>query len=397
MQLCANNSPLAIDMDRTTDMREASTAEILAPPLLVLGACYVALIILWMKTHGGYVARLLLPRCLGSNSTDDVSNGRFNKSTYRDECCAKPLLSMEDKKVLQTLTGQTNTFKELVKIVTPATMSLAFCPLTLFTHSLILEGFWPKDAFPKAPNINDGIACFLVPAGMVYAISFGFAFQAVFTRHQDTDRCISEEVNTMNRIISLVSRMQFPSPKTQLGILRVIKGELIAMVQDVLGTQPCLDYDAGKEAFQDLIRVLASEYSMVSSQNDAVLRKQAIKLISAQVYRFELKCPHTQRLNPVMWGVLETLGYFNFMAMLLVQTQSYGMDLSMCIITVISISMLCYIIADLDNPFNGFFRVNLSVFLSVVTRLEVIYSKCVLTMCRHIKDTRDHNHVSVTT
>lgn len=154
---------------------------------------------------------------------------------------------MEDKKVLQSITGQTNTFKELVKIVIPATLSLAFCPLTLFTHGLILEGFWPMNVFPQAPNINDGIACFLVPAGMVYAISFGFAFQAVFTRHLDTDRCISEEVNNMNRIISLVSRMQFPSPKTQLGILRVIKSEIIAMVQDVLGTQTCLDYDAGKE------------------------------------------------------------------------------------------------------------------------------------------------------
>ncbi|XP_071107687.1 uncharacterized protein [Haliotis cracherodii] len=394
MQLHVNDSPVAMDLGQKMDMRGASTVEILAPPLLVLGAGYIALMILWLKTHGSWVARLFVPRCLRTNSAVDITDTRFNKNTYSDECCTKPLISMEDKKVLQSITGQTNTFKELVKIVTPATLSLAFCPLTLFTHGLILEGFWPMNVFPRAPNINDGIACFLVPAGMVYAISFGFAFQAVFTRHLDTDRCISEEVNNMNRIISLVSRMQFPSPKTQLGILRVIKSEIIAMVQDVLGTQTCLDYDAGKEAFQDLILVLASESSMVTSQNDAVLRKQAIKLISAQVYHFELKCPHTQRLNPVMWGVLETLGYFNFMAMLLVQTQSYGMDLSMCIITVISISMLCYVIADLDNPFNGFFRVNLAVFPAVVNRLDVIYRKCVHTTCR---DTNSKEHVTVTT
>ena len=37
------------------------------------------------------------------------------------------------------------------------------------------------------------------------------------------------------------------------------------------------------------------------------------------------------------------------------------------------VSMLCYVLADLDSPFNGFFRVDLSVIPDVVRRAENMY------------------------
>lgn len=45
----------------------------------------------------------------------------------------------------------------------------------------------------------------------------------------------------------------------------------------------------------------------------------------------------------------------------------------MCIITVFSISMLCYVVSDLDSPFSGFFRVDLSVLSFVLQKLESMY------------------------
>lgn len=44
--------------------------------------------------------------------------------------------------------------------------------------------------------------------------------------------------------------------------------------------------------------------------------------------------------------------------LLLIQASSYRMELAMCIMTVFSITILCYVVADLDSPFNGFFRVS---------------------------------------
>jgi hypothetical protein len=49
------------------------------------------------------------------------------------------------------------------------------------------------------------------------------------------------------------------------------------------------------------------------------------------------------------------------------------MELVMCIITVFSISMLCYVVSDLDSPFSGFFRVDLSVMYEMLDNLERRY------------------------
>ncbi|KAL8587494.1 hypothetical protein ACOMHN_000900 [Nucella lapillus] len=70
------------------------------------------------------------------------------------------------------------------------------------------------------------------------------------------------------------------------------------------------------------------------------------------------------------WSFLETLGYFTFIGVLLVQTYSYRTNLTFCLLTVISISLLCYLVADLDSPFYGFFRVPLGDFRHLTERLE---------------------------
>ena len=46
------------------------------------------------------------------------------------------------------------------------------------------------------------------------------------------------------------------------------------------------------------------------------------------------------------------------------------MELIMCIITVFSISLLCYVVSDLDSPFSGFFRVKLDVMPDVIHRIR---------------------------
>jgi hypothetical protein len=88
-------------------------------------------------------------------------------------------LDQFDLEVMHTLRTFFNTVPELAWIMLPASMSLGFCPLTLFLHSPLVEFFWPVEKFSKPPNINEPITCFLAPAGMVYAVSFGFAFQQV--------------------------------------------------------------------------------------------------------------------------------------------------------------------------------------------------------------------------
>ena len=58
-------------------------------------------------------------------------------------------------------------------------MSLAFCPITLYTYQPLVETFWlnQNPSMVARPNVNEAILCFLMPAGIVYATFFGFAVE----------------------------------------------------------------------------------------------------------------------------------------------------------------------------------------------------------------------------
>ena len=70
---------------------------------------------------------------------------------------------------------------------------------------------------------------------------------------------------------------------------------------------------------------------------------------------------------------MEILGLFSFFGVLLLDAQSTKMEMAMCQITVFSLSMLCFVLADLDSPFNGFFRVDSCIIQDVIYRLKKTY------------------------
>ena len=69
------------------------------------------------------------------------------------------------------------------------------------------------------------------------------------------------------------------------------------------------------------------------------------------------------------------LGSLVLIGIMLVDAQSRRIELTMCEVTIFSVSMLCYVLADLDSPFNGFFRVDVSTLPAVVQRIETIFDE----------------------
>lgn len=109
------------------------------------------------------------------------------------------LFQKNDHEVIQRIQGQSAiNVKELMNILMPVTLSLGFCPLIVLLRESMVEFLWPPSLYPTPPNINDAISCFLVPAGMVYAISFGFAFQQVISGFHET------EVTTCSKLVEEV-------------------------------------------------------------------------------------------------------------------------------------------------------------------------------------------------
>ena len=75
------------------------------------------------------------------------------------------------------------------------------------------------------------------------------------------------------------------------------------------------------------------------------------------------------------WIFLEVLGSLVLLGVIFIDAKSRRMELAMCELTIFSVSMLCYVLADLDSPFNGFFRVDLSVLPDVIKRVEYIFNQ----------------------
>ena len=97
-----------------------------------------------------------------------------------------------------------------------------------------------------------------------------------------------------------------------------------------------------------------------------VLEKNYLKKIVKQVLVLdELRLKSVRRLGPRMrllqWFFLETLAYMSFFGILMLDGQSYRIQLTLCIVTVAAISFFCFILADVDNPFHGFFRNDVTV------------------------------------
>ena len=107
-----------------------------------------------------------------------------------------------DMKVIAQLLRYQNAPLQLMIMALPTISTLAFCPLTLFMYDPMIKFFWPED---NMPNINDAIASFLTPAGLVYAISFGFAFQEAQNKQNSVSLMFKTLEHTMKQILLLVS------------------------------------------------------------------------------------------------------------------------------------------------------------------------------------------------
>ena len=72
---------------------------------------------------------------------------------------------------------------------------------------------------------------------------------------------------------------------------------------------------------------------------------------------------------------MEALGFISFFGILLIFAESYRLELTMCVLTVFTISAFVYILTDLDHAYHGSFIVDLSVFCVFLDDLSKEYSR----------------------
>lgn len=158
---------------------------------------------------------------------------------YNDSCKDEPpFLTPFDMEVIDTFKTHYNRPIDLLKIAFPALLSLALCPFTLYLYTPLTTFIWPKDEYASPPDINDAIACFLAPAGLVYATSFGFAFQQALSKQSHIMDKVTKEISMIDQIATFCTRINLPKQRQRRQVYRYIKAEIIFMVLQILDRRP---------------------------------------------------------------------------------------------------------------------------------------------------------------
>ena len=151
----------------------------------------------------------------------------------------RQFFSAFDVEVAQCLGMHVNSAGELLRIATPALLSLALCPATLYLYEPLATVFWPPSkGFSSPPDINEAIACFLAPAGLVYATSFGFAFQQALSKQIEIMGKVAHEMGLLDQIVTLTSKLTFPDHRQRMDVYRAVKAEAIYMILQLEQKQP---------------------------------------------------------------------------------------------------------------------------------------------------------------
>ena len=131
-----------------------------------------------------------------------------------------------DLEVLNDLKTKNNKLSTLLKLCIPSLISLTLASSFMFSQDLVFNCMWP---LKNRPDINTAVTCFLAPAGLVYALSFGFTFQQVLEKHRHILKKITTEMSMMDQMVTMTSKMNLPSKKHAMAMFKCIKSETVFM------------------------------------------------------------------------------------------------------------------------------------------------------------------------
>ena len=156
--------------------------------------------------------------------------------------------SGEDIDVLIKMEEFQNNPMSLICICIPVLASLAFCPVTIVTYGMWMNFFWPLEITGPMTNINDAIACFLMPAGLVYAIAFGFAFQDVLAKKADVEKSLCWQMALLHQTNQLLKCSGVIKESAKQAMARDIKDAIICWMAQLLSVKKL--HNKGTNLFQ---------------------------------------------------------------------------------------------------------------------------------------------------
>jgi hypothetical protein len=219
-----------------------------------------------------------------------------------------------------------------------------FCEIALTIFAGVLRDY------QHFPNINEAIGCYLGPAGMVYAIFFGFTYQAVTGRATALDEMINAETSAA----TMVLRMTLATPESvisgrfKLDIAKYCRDEMLAILDELFGDEP----RSHEELLPGMQNILPLLHEVQEDLSNANVSKETAQLAAHQITKINdvvvATGPVADRRHQVIrsgisvveWIFLQILGCCAFFGIMLVDCTSYRMNIVFCFITASTIIIL---------------------------------------------------------
>nr|XP_022329572.1 uncharacterized protein LOC111128307 [Crassostrea virginica] len=361
----------------STTRERGNLLEVLLPPLgLILGGVLVLALLVVCTSglcrHFRSRQRCVSPSPSHARLTSPLfTSGRSLISVTSPSCVEEPsgFFTRNDLLILEHLQKYQNNPKYLYKIGIPAVTSLTICSLIMAAYQPIIDFLW---SHRTQPAINEAVACFLAPAGMVFAVSFGFAFQQVLQKQIDITARLNNDFSEMELLMNLTKKLYCLKSRTRMKMYIALKDEIMAVIQYIT-EMDCLQ--TRKEGtIWDIIDCLR-EIPAQRHNVDRALIHDIIKYVGSLNSIVDKVGTLHARIHPLQWVFLEVLGFSSFLGIQLVKCESPRLELAMSFVTCLSISLSCYIVADIDTPFHGFFRVDLKSVSNILADLENCYCR----------------------
>lgn len=174
--------------------------------------------------------------------TNQISDFGSNVVLVKERRSSYP---KEEDLIIQNFRVYQNKLTELIHIIIPPVLSMIFCPFTLFIYSYLTDYLWPT--YDTSPNVNDAIGCFLVPAGMVYAITFATAAEQVMANQVALSTQLKNEFSVSRQIMLMANQISCLPINQKYSIYSILQSNCLNRMQHVImdgvsKTGTCMHY-----------------------------------------------------------------------------------------------------------------------------------------------------------
>ena len=259
----------------------------------------------------------------------------------------------------------------LLKIMLPGMFCAIVAPAMMMWRTPLLSLVFPGHSNVGEVDLNEAIACFLTPAGMVYAIFFGFCYSGVNDRMKLINTLIAEETSSVNLILRLsysISDAVLPATSKRL-IAQVCRQSICQLIEDIYESsstsrwKPCPQMLPGLDAITPMLLGAEENLSHLTTKSKITWEciRQMLLCIRENGFHVQKRRAELRRVTkPAEWLFLLTLGCCAFFGIMLVDAKTPQMNLVMCFLTATTIIVLMLFVADMDDVTRGLFGVDVS-------------------------------------